>query len=101
MRECISILPPRCRSNTRSDQPTKRADGSAFSRSSSSSSLPAFDFQRDLPERAALLPMEGGDVLQHEPELGDDIQNAGEAAGDLGRLDLEDLGNLHDSRTGL
>jgi hypothetical protein len=45
--------------------------------------------------------MDGGDVLQDEPRFRDDIEDAGEATGDLGGFDLEDFGNLHAAELGL
>ena len=95
MRERTSILPPRWRSNTRSDQPTKRAVGNAFSRARQLILPTLLDFDGDLPERATLVAMQSGEMLEHEPCIGDDVENAGEAAGDLLGFDLENFWNLH------
>ncbi len=49
--------------------------------------LPAFfDLDGELPERAALFAMQSGEVFEDQSGFGDDVQNAGEAAGDLLRF---------------
>ena len=53
-------------------------------------------FQRDFPERPALLAAHGRQMLDHETGLGDDLQNLGEAARLVDRFDHQDLGYLHE-----
>ena len=52
-------------------------------------------FERDFPERAALLAAQGLQVVDREAGIGDDEQHLGEAPGLVHGLDHQDFRNLH------
>ena len=49
----------------------------------------------DFPQRAALLAPQRGQVLEHQPFIGNDLQHLGQAAGLVQHLDDEDFRNFH------